>query len=550
MQGVKGSVSFTCARCLRVRARGNASVLGARYASDSAAQQESGQDGAKTRSRLEEEKGAMSRLLEEMSDESLQTGGRSARKAVEEAGFGEDLKRRLEEKIASATFKSENASAFAEASMPAGAGKGSRDISAAEPWTGTESVEDAALRMLTDAHKPLRAGSRKASTRGPPRIVDTGRPSKKDAGSGGRLASARDKTSYYAFMKDDSMSPEEREKLRQEMKQRFQPGARAVPATVQGLASLANERIEDAIARGQFKNLPRGKKIERDYNASSPFIDTTEYFMNKMIQKQEIVPPWIEKQQELVSTATRFRGRLRADWRRHVSRTIASKGGSLEEQMKLAREYAHAELLENPTKQQTEHMNAVDNEGHLSQITLSGELKPTPSRDGGSMESEVKVIEQTVNDNGTLKPPEQQVVLSTEQPAQSPLPQRRRISTVPAFRDAQWEETERSYLAAAIDNLNSKTRAYNLMAPDLAKKPYFSLARELKSCFADTAPLVAESIRERALKPKIKGIEVIGHKPGGMLEKFAMDKAAQVYDDRKPQYGFRQFWRDLFSRKS
>ena len=36
--------------------------------------------------------------------------------------------------------------------------------------------------------------------------------------------------------------------------------------------------------------------------------------MNKMIQRQDIVPPWIEKQQELVKTANVFRGRLRADW--------------------------------------------------------------------------------------------------------------------------------------------------------------------------------------------------------------------------------------------
>jgi hypothetical protein len=124
-----------------------------------------------------------------------------------------------------------------------------------------------------------------------PTKIDTGRSAKR-SGTGTRLASARDNVSAYAVTNDPSMSEEERKRLRAEMKARFQPGARSVPATLQGLASLANERIENAISRGQFKNLPRGKAVERDPRADNPFLDTTEYFLNKMIQKQEIVPPW------------------------------------------------------------------------------------------------------------------------------------------------------------------------------------------------------------------------------------------------------------------
>jgi hypothetical protein len=43
--------------------------------------------------------------------------------------------------------------------------------------------------------------------------------------------------------------------MRKELKERFTPGARAMPNSIRGLAALANERIEDAIARGQFKVL-------------------------------------------------------------------------------------------------------------------------------------------------------------------------------------------------------------------------------------------------------------------------------------------------------
>ena len=440
--------------------------------------------------------------------------------------------------------------------MPTSAGQGTRDIAAARAWSGTESVEDVSLRMLNDAHKPLRTG-RPPSIPGirMPTKVDTGRSSRK-AATGARLANARDKTSIYEFMKDEKLSDKDREKFRKELKDRFTPGARAVPATITGLASLANERIEDAIARGQFKNIPRGKAIQRDHTADNPFLDTTEYFMNKMIQKQEIVPPWIEKQQELVATANRFRGSLRKAWRRHVARTISSRGGGMQSQMRLAEEYALAEELENPRKRKVEHMNTVSNSGHVSQITLAGELKPVEAGNRGIGETEIKVVEQTVHDDGTLSPPGEQITISAEQPetasvaTPSTQPAVPRRPTVPPFRDPQWEATERSYHKLAIDNLNALTRSYNLMCPDLAKKPYFFLERELRNCFADVAPTVAEEIQQRALAPKLKGVEIVGHKPGGVMEKFAMDSAGHVYDERKPQYGFKEFWKDLFGAKT
>lgn len=510
----------------------------------------------------------MSRRLADMSEESLESGGRSARKAVEEAGFSEDLKRQLEEKLANATFRSENANAFAQANMPASAGRGTRDVAAAQPWKGTESDFDASLRMLNDSYKPMRGPAKIPGIRGPPPKVDTGRPKNK-AGAGTRLASARDRTSIYNFLKDPEMPESDKEKFRKQMKEKFQPGARAVPATIQGLASLANERIEDAIARGQFKNLPRGKQIERDYNASSPFLDTTEYFMNKIIQRQEIVPPWIEKQQELVSTATRFRSRLRADWRRHVARVISSRGGSLESKMQLADEYAYAESVENPPKRKVEQLTAVTEEGHMSQITLSGELQPSNHSNAtsgaekeGLDDEEIKILEQALGEDGDGKLVEgdvqEEVTVSAENPSEQTLdpskstvpqiPIEARRATVAPFRDQDWEDTERSYHNAAIKDLNSLTRSYNLMAPNLAKKPYFYLDRELKACFADVAPQLAAAIREKALAPKLKGIEVVNHKPGGVMEKFGMDKAGHVYDERKPQYGFKEFWRDLFSK--
>ncbi|EHK97253.1 hypothetical protein M7I_6983 [Glarea lozoyensis 74030] len=248
----------------------------------------------------------MSRRLEDATEDALLEGGRAGRKAVEEAGFSEELKQRLLERIESHKFKSENAAAFAEAGLTSSAGRGSRDIAASQAWTGEEKPEDTMLRMLDDARKPLAPGLR-GPAKIPRPIVDMRLRPQPKLRPGDKLANARDKTSIYAISKDTQMSDEEREKLRQELKDRFTPGARAMPNSIRGLAALANERIEDAIARGQFKNIPRGKAIVRDARADNPFLDTTEYIMNKMIQRQDIVPPWIEKQQELVKAANPWR---------------------------------------------------------------------------------------------------------------------------------------------------------------------------------------------------------------------------------------------------
>lgn len=562
MQGIARSSANICGRCLRPRT--NASIKGARSVrlqSNEASRgalkpdpnsrdQDKNQDGAAS----EKEEGAMSRRLAEMASDNLETGGRSARKAVEEAGFSEELKARLQEKIASAGFKSDNASAFAQADMPTSAGRQARDLAAAQPWLGSESLVDASSRMLQDAHKPMRfKGARKgAGTRGPGKI-DTGRPSNTPK-TGARLANARDKTSFYETMKDQNMSEEDRAKYRQELKDRFSSSARIAPASIQGLTSLANERIEDAIARGQFRNLPRGQKIERDHNASNPFLDTTEYFMNKMIQRQDIVPPWIEKQQEVVATSTRFRGQLRASWRRHVSRSIASRGGSLEHQMEHARALALAESIHNPQKKKTEKLNTVNEDGQVSQITLAGELKATPSDDLGPVENEIEILEQILNDDGSLKAPDQRLTITTDVPGAAPSPQaidttkERIASTMSPFRDPEWEQTERSYHTTAINELNNITRSYNLMAPAIAQKPYFNLERELKACFAEVAPQIADAIKERALAPKVKTAELRGHRPGSVLDKFSTSAAVNVYDETKPQYGFKQFWSDLFTK--
>ena len=240
MRGIVGPSPFVCARCLRARSESLKPfrTCGRRSASGTSPAPQSQEDGVPSKAPKEDEgQGAMSRRLSEMSEESIETGGRSAIKAVEESGFSEELKSRLLDKIANANFRNEYAAAFAEANMPASAGKGTRDTATAKPWGGQESTEDAALRMLTDSHKPLRVSPKRPvvrGPRGPPSKVDTGRPKNKP-GTGARLASAKEKATSYETSREAGLTEREREEFRQGMKMRFHPGARTVmPGTIQG----------------------------------------------------------------------------------------------------------------------------------------------------------------------------------------------------------------------------------------------------------------------------------------------------------------------------
>lgn len=200
----------------------------------------------------EQAQGAMSRRLAEATEDALFEGGRAGRRAVEDAGFSEDLKQKLLEKVEAHKFRSENASAFAQVGLSSNIGRGSQDIASAKAWTGEEGAEDTMLRMLDDARKPLKPGLRGPS-KIPSPIIDLRLKRVPKQKPGERLANARDKTSLYAISKDTQMSDKERADMRKELKERFTPGARAMPNSIRGLAALANERIEDAIARGQFK---------------------------------------------------------------------------------------------------------------------------------------------------------------------------------------------------------------------------------------------------------------------------------------------------------
>lgn len=451
------------------------------------------------------ELGPLARKLQEATEETLLTGGRAGRRAIEDAGFSDELKEKLLNKIAQAGFTSQDSGAsFSTKGTPfsAAAESASTFASSSRPWTGEESTPDAVLRMLHDAKPTLKPELRGGNVQ--PGLINTRIRRGQQLSAGQKVSRARDKASAYSEQSstpEHGLSAQEKEEMKREFRERFEPNSRPVAATISGMAALANERIERAMASGQFKHIQRGTAVERDV-MDNPFVDTTEYLMNRIIKRQDIVPPWIEKQQELNREAERFRERLRNDWKRHAARMIASRGGSLQDQIKRAVGYAESERLHNPV---------------LGAEPMAAAQTAQPTNDVGS----------NVEESGPLPKP---------------------------FRDAEWEKTEFKYMNLAIERLNNMTRSYNLMAPDLAKKPYFSLERELASCYANTAPKVAKEIQERATRPASTTLStkarpanaaaagITGHLGG-------KDNVSIHLEADEKGYGLRDWWQDVWKKE-
>lgn len=259
----------------------------------------------------------------------------------------DEIYNRIQRSGGSDEFKLKYQRAIESTKIPDAASRQDREIALAQPWEGQESEFDVSHRMLQDAYKPL-----KKSSIGSGSITI---PKKKPVVSRSqRLSNARERSLDYKLMKgeDDKVSEdtaitntngedEERETFKELYKERLlgPSGASNLFSTIN---SIASQRIEDAIARGQFKNLPRGKEIKHEL---SPFIDTTEYFLNRMIKRQGAAPPWIEKQTNVNTRLQLFRDTIAAQWRTRATHTIVTrfKSLSLEEKLEKTMKYAHYE---------------------------------------------------------------------------------------------------------------------------------------------------------------------------------------------------------------
>ncbi|KAI5116046.1 hypothetical protein M0805_009360 [Coniferiporia weirii] len=253
------------------------------------------------------------------------------------------------------------------------------------PWTGEESLRDSVLRMLVDKHRPLRGPVRSAEEKlsaTPPAVsggtvttqytpdwraradapllpaVEGHKPwlvtfrapahavaSVKfgNIASGATAAKAGDKNSRN---EDAERKPEAAARRRSETAQRLGraresmldyrlgirggPGAgtegvqkRPMPVGMKRWASLVEERIERARQEGHFRALKgRGKPLVRETAEGNPFIAREEFLMNRIVQRNNAAPPWVELQTELESALSAFRAVLQESWTRRAIRML------------------------------------------------------------------------------------------------------------------------------------------------------------------------------------------------------------------------------------
>ncbi|ESK94059.1 hypothetical protein Moror_12804 [Moniliophthora roreri MCA 2997] len=254
-----------------------------------------------------------------------------------------------------------------------------------ENWTGEENVQDAVLRMLVDKYKPLRSGTIRTAEEKlkgtPPRIGHAGlssapiQPSRTGSWANEPLLPSSEShrpwhTEYkvpshvvssiklanipppvaprkHANPQDDRARRQEKEVLRRtEQAGRLgrarestldyklglkgsgsstPPGGRPNPVSLKGWASLIEDRIERARSAGIFNNVKgRGKPLVRTVEESNPFIAREEFLMNRIVQKNGAVPPWVELQAELDTAVTTFRDLLRQSWTRRAIRNLTT----------------------------------------------------------------------------------------------------------------------------------------------------------------------------------------------------------------------------------
>ena len=128
MNVAKGANLYICIRCLyrryptlaRLRKTGN---LSRSFAQSTGLPQETSKDDDKSISTFDtngqgQTEGRLSGRLAQMTDEMIEQDGRRAKKVIDEGGFSEELKKKLEARLQESSFRSENAAAFAQANLP------------------------------------------------------------------------------------------------------------------------------------------------------------------------------------------------------------------------------------------------------------------------------------------------------------------------------------------------------------------------------------------------------------------------------------------------
>lgn len=192
-----------------------------------------------------------------------------------------------------------------------------------KPWNGSESVPDITLRMIVDLKPPP---------------IPLKSPNKRKLAPHERVGRARDASLDYKLGKYSAVPQDnEDDNFRELYKERLLGPSMFLntnlPLVQVGLSGIiADAKVNESIDRktGQFLDVGmqkvRGKPLDAGHlrNCSD-----SNYFMNQILNSQEVLPPWIESQQSIDGQIQAFRKQLDEDWFRtlvsHIRPNYLSK---------------------------------------------------------------------------------------------------------------------------------------------------------------------------------------------------------------------------------
>lgn len=264
---------------------------------------------------------------------------------------------------------------IAYSKMPSYASKQDRLNAETVPWTGEEGFEQGVLRMLEDAHKPL---NNPAGGQGVPLPKRAPKIS-----ASARLSGARDKSLDYTMEKVTGTKPVKDDEEMSATRRRAldSMGTLNGPVILSGIQSIADQRIEDARKRGQFDGIKRGVPLDLKHS-SNPMIDDTEYFLNSMLKRQNILPPWIERQTKLGVKTDRLISDMRVSFIRHVVHSVVRKSKRLDDVLAILDKHSYANGGDPSWEQGALKYHETALEGLNSSIRSYNLQAPQPARRG------------------------------------------------------------------------------------------------------------------------------------------------------------------------
>ncbi|KAI9481111.1 MAG: hypothetical protein EXX96DRAFT_607871 [Benjaminiella poitrasii] len=214
-----------------------------------------------------------------------------------------------------------------------------------KPWNGEEPVQHSVLRMIMDKYRaPLRVEG--AARRNMPKpqsdyvpppttvaspdkdksaqIKKQEREQKQRESKQRRILNAKDSAFDYA-MEKKYLVDEEKSHVQDTIHRSITKkdidwedwDLEPTPRSINEIGLLSDERIRAARARGEFDDLPgRGKPLPDDPLINNPFIDRTEYFLNRIIQRNGAAPPWVIMQQEVDTEISTLRSQMNSAFKR------------------------------------------------------------------------------------------------------------------------------------------------------------------------------------------------------------------------------------------